>query len=165
VNSADGQALLQSLEPDLILLAGAPILTASTISRAKVACLNAHCGITPDYCGSSPAIWAIAEERHDLVGYTVHLVVPVLDAGPIIHQAAVRWDGRRLRDLWPLLAAPMYEDLVHVTKRLVRGDQIRLTDLRRPPRVRPPAGLVTRVNARLRSWLRPGGVVPRPSES
>lgn len=93
--SAD-QDRIEAWEPNLLILAGAPIVSKETIAMAKVACLNPHRGIMPDYCGSSPVDWAIYERRFDDVGYTVHVVVPAVEAGPIIHQERVASDPIRL---------------------------------------------------------------------
>ncbi len=150
INHGPDQALLRSLRPDLVLLAGAPILTRETIRIARVACVNPHCGISPDYAGSSPFDWAIFEGRFEQVGYTVHLVVPVVDAGPILFQERVRWDpSRPNRHLWPILAQRMYDKLAEIALDLIRGRTLIATP-QGPVRPRPPAGLFVRTIAELR---------------
>lgn len=150
VNRPPDRDLLRSLEPDLLLLAGAPILSRSTIGLARVACLNPHCGITPDYAGSSPFEWALFERRFDDVGYTVHVVVPTVDGGPVLRQERVPWDPRSSsRALWPLLAERMYEALALVAESLVRGEILEARP-QPPVRVNPPAGLIAKGLAELR---------------
>lgn len=150
VNRPPDQDLLRSLEPDLILLAGAPILARDTIEIARVACVNPHCGISPDYAGSSPFDWAIFEGRFQDIGYTIHLVVPVVDAGPILHQERLAWDpSRPNRHLWPILAQRMYDKLAEIALDLIRGRTF-VAVPQGTVRPRPPAGLCVRTVAELR---------------
>jgi hypothetical protein len=147
VNSKAGRARLGELEPDLILLGGAPILRRKTIELARVACINPHCGITPDYAGSSPFDWAIYERRFEDVGYTVHLVEPTVDSGPILHQERIAWDPARSNgQIWPVLAQKMYDRLAEITRALVAGRTWQATP-QGTPRVNPPAGLFARLAA------------------
>jgi formyl transferase-like protein len=150
VNRPPGQDLLRDLDPDLVLLAGAPVLGRKTIDIARVACLNPHCGITPDYAGSSPFDWPIYERRFDDVGYTVHLVVPTVDGGPVLRQERVAWDPRKSNgNLWPLLAERMYDALADIARALVRGETFEAHP-QPPVRVNPPAGLFARLLAERR---------------
>jgi len=117
-----------------------------------VACINAHCGITPDYAGSSPFDWASYERRFDDVGYTLHLVVPEVDSGPVIHQERVSWDRtKRLGHLWPMLAQRMYDKSADTALSLIAGESV----VARPQgrtRINPPAGLFARLLAEWRRW-------------
>lgn len=150
VNRPPDRDRLVALAPDLLLLAGAPILGRAAIGAARVACLNPHCGITPDYAGSSPFDWPIYERRFDDVGYTIHLVVPTVDGGPVLRQVRVPWDPTRgNRMLWPLLAQRMYDALAEVAVALVRGDVLEARP-QAPVRVNPPAGLFARLVAERR---------------
>jgi methionyl-tRNA formyltransferase len=145
VNSKSGREQLRGLEPDLVLLAGAPILRRKTIEIARVACINPHCGITPDFAGSSPFDWAIYERRFEDVGYTVHLVEPTVDSGPILHQERIAWDPSRPNGhLWPILAQGMYDRLAEIVRSLIDGSTLYATP-QGPPRVNPPAGLFARL--------------------
>lgn len=150
VNRPPDQDRLRELRPDVILLAGAPVLAQKTIEIARVACINPHCGITPDYAGSSPFDWAIFEKRFQDVGFTIHLVVPRVDSGPVLHQERISWDPSRSNGhLWPILAQRMYDKLAEVTVDLVRGRCYTAVH-QGPTRVMPPAGLVVRVISELR---------------
>ena len=150
VNSDEGRRVLEGLDPDLILLAGAPILSRKTIALARVACLNPHCGIVPRYAGGSPSDWAIYERRYEDVGYTIHLVDPIVDSGPILHQERIRWDPTRPNaHLWFVLAQAMYDRLAEIARELVAGR--RLQAIPQPKaRVLPPAGLIVRSIAEMR---------------
>lgn len=150
VNRSPDQDRLRAIAPDLILLAGAPVITKKTIETARVACINPHFGITPDFAGSSSSDWAIFERRCGDIGFTVHLVVPRVDSGPILHQERVTWDpSRPNRFIWPILAQAMYDRLADVALELVRGRRLRATP-QGPTRVLPPAGLVVRTLSELR---------------
>lgn len=147
INAPMDRDKLRALEPDLILLGGAPILRRKTIETARLACINPHCGITPDYAGSSPFDWAIYEKRFEDVGYTVHLVEPTVDSGPVLYQERIAWDPSRSNGhLWPILAQAMYDRLVQIAEALVAGETLRATP-QGPPRVNPPAGLFARLAA------------------
>lgn len=147
INRPPGQDALIEWAPDLLILAGAPIVSKTTIAAASVACLNAHCGITPDYCGSSPVEWAIYERRFEDVGYTVHVVEPAVDAGPIIHQERVPWDAsRRSSAAMQVIGLAMYDRLLKVCHRLIAGEAVP-TMPQAKPRSMPPAGLLVRLLA------------------
>jgi hypothetical protein len=150
INRSPDRDRLQEIAPDLILLAGAPILFRGTIEAARVACINPHCGITPRYAGSSPYEWAAYERRFDDIGFTVHVVVPKVDSGPILWQERVAWDPRRpLRELSPLLAQKMYDKMIEIAEGMIAGRRYRATPQKVEPS-KPPAGLTTRVLAELR---------------
>lgn len=150
INRDPGQTQLRQFEPDLVLLAGAPILTPKSIGIARVACLNPHCGITPRYAGSSPIDRALFEGQFQEIGYTVHVVAPRVDSGAVIHQERPEWDpARRNAHLSAVLVQGMYERLAEVSLELVAGKRIPVTP-QRDVRVTPPAGLFVRIIAELR---------------
>ena len=156
INAEAGRRALEELAPDLVLLGGAPVLSRKTIALARVACINPHCGIVPRYAGGSPSDWAIYERRFEDVGYTIHLVDPVVDSGPILHQERVAWDPAVSNaHLWPLLAQAMYDRLAMIAKDLVAGRRFQAVP-QPPARVLPPAGLIVRAIAerRRRAFVR-----------
>jgi phosphoribosylglycinamide formyltransferase-1 len=89
------QALVDALNvhrPDLVVLAGfmrilTPIFTNAYAGRL----INIHPSLLPSFPGIDTHERALAEGVK-LHGCTVHFVTPVLDAGPIIAQAAVQVD-------------------------------------------------------------------------
>lgn len=150
VNRSPDRERLAEIGPDLILLAGAPILFRRTIEAARIACINPHCGITPRYAGSAPYEWAVYERRFEDVGFTVHLVVPKVDSGPILWQERVEWDPRRpLRELSPLLGQRMYDKMIEIAQGMIAGRRYRGRPQQGGP-TKPPAGLTTRVLAEIR---------------
>lgn len=147
INRSPGTEMLREFAPDLILLAGAPILSAATVGIARVACINTHCGITPLYAGSSPETWAVYERNFDAVGFTIHIVSRNVDGGPVLYQERVRWDrDQRVDLLWPKLATLMYQKLADITLDLIGGKAFTATP-QSGVRAMPPAGLVVRMIA------------------
>jgi folate-dependent phosphoribosylglycinamide formyltransferase PurN len=150
INDARARNLLREAEPDLILLAGAPILSGHTIDIARVACLNPHGGITPRYAGYHAFHWAIYENRFQDVGFTIHLVVPQVDSGPIIYQERIDWDiSRVIASIWPVLRQRMYVKLADIAADIIDGKRFcALPQI--DVRVRPPAGLFVHAIAELK---------------
>jgi methionyl-tRNA formyltransferase len=74
---------------DLIVVAGWPkILRQAVRSAARVAVVNFHPSLLPDYRGRHPLFWAILRgERR--VGITVHHLTEDVDAGPILLQREI----------------------------------------------------------------------------
>jgi phosphoribosylglycinamide formyltransferase-1 len=89
VNSPDVRALLAEVMPGCVVVSGTGIIGKKTLAAAPVYC-NIHVGITPRYRGVHGGFWAIAEDRPDLAGVTVHQVDPGVDTGGIIAQATIK---------------------------------------------------------------------------
>lgn len=82
-------ALLQQHRIDLVCLAGfMRILTAGFTAEWHGKMLNIHPSLLPAYRGLHTHARALADGVK-IAGCTVHFVVPELDAGPIVAQAAV----------------------------------------------------------------------------
>ena len=79
--------VVRELEPDLLLLGGAPILPAALIELPRIGTLNAHPGLLPRYRGVD--VVAHAVRNGDLVGATVHFVDAGIDTGRIISRVDV----------------------------------------------------------------------------
>ena len=83
------QAMLDTHRIDFICLAGfMRLLTASFVERWRGRMINIHPAILPSYKGLHTHERALADGVK-LHGCTVHYVVPEMDSGPIIAQAAV----------------------------------------------------------------------------
>lgn len=82
-------ATLQTHDTEIVCLAGfMRILTENFVRRWTGGMLNIHPSLLPSFRGLHTHKRAL-EEGVTLAGCTVHFVVPELDAGPIIIQAAV----------------------------------------------------------------------------
>lgn len=114
VHDAASVQRLASWRPDVTTLCGAPLLRKSFVDSAGLL-VNPHCGIVPDYRGSSPANWAAYRRDWGNIGFTIHRVVPRVDGGPVIYQERVKPRyGWNLTDLDWFLVHTMYERLVEL---------------------------------------------------
>lgn len=80
---------LADAKPDLVLLAGfMRILDATVVAQAHWPMINIHPSLLPKYPGLETHARALAagDAEH---GASVHVVIPALDAGPVIAQARI----------------------------------------------------------------------------
>jgi methionyl-tRNA formyltransferase len=114
VNGEEAIQAVRSFAPDVTILCGAPIVRKRFIESAGVL-INPHCGIAPHYKGSSPAHWAVYRGDWDNIGFTIHVVTPDVDGGPVLCQETVQpradWT---MTDLDWHLVRSMYEKLVEL---------------------------------------------------
>jgi hypothetical protein len=87
VNAPACIALLQQLQPKVILVVGTRIISRSVLSAVAAPFINYHDGITPKYRGIHGGYWAAAEGDLENFGVTVHLVDPGIDTGDVLYQA------------------------------------------------------------------------------
>ncbi len=77
---------INELSPDLIISASYPhLLPDSILSAAKIAAVNAHPSLLPEYRGASPCFHVIANGEQE-TGVTLHLLDNHFDTGNIITQ-------------------------------------------------------------------------------
>ncbi|MHC4295127.1 MAG: formyl transferase [Planctomycetota bacterium] len=86
-NDENTANILRALEPDLIVVGGARILTERIISIPKTGTLNAHPGLLPAYRGEDTMRWAIL--NGDPIGVTVHFIDRGVDTGEIVLQERI----------------------------------------------------------------------------
>jgi methionyl-tRNA formyltransferase len=79
--------MLASLEPDLLVLAGARILSRSVLETASWGALNAHPAHLPGFRGTGVVGWSVL--RKTPVTVTVHVVSPDVDAGDVVERRLV----------------------------------------------------------------------------
>lgn len=82
MNSRTCADVLETLQPDLLAIASAPILKERIFNRAKMACLNPHPGWLPKYRGLGANAYAI--RNGDAPGVTIHAVDAGIDTGRIL---------------------------------------------------------------------------------
>ena len=167
INSKESLDCIHRYSPDLILLAGAPIVCKRLLALPRYGVLNAHCGITPDYAGSSPTVWPLYYNRPYDIGYTIHFVVPQVDSGPIVEQVRLPWRcDWSFQTIASYVLQVMYERLVAVVRQWALTATRPLATPQQVAYVRPPAGKYTyRVAERNRkSLLRHGITVVIPAE-
>jgi len=103
VNTAETIKLLQSLDPDLIIVNGTRIISQKVLSSVKCPFINTHAGITPKYRGVHGTYWALYNNDAENSGVTVHLVDKGIDTGNIIFQKHVVPGEKDNFSTYPLL--------------------------------------------------------------
>ena len=89
VNDEKSLRLLQSLQPDLVIVHGTRIIAKKILQASPATFINIHAGITPRYRGSHGAYWALANGDKENCGVTVHLVDAGIDTGGIVAQDVI----------------------------------------------------------------------------
>ena len=88
INSPEAQEAIREISPDVVVVNGTRIIGKKTLQSLDAPIINMHAGITPTYRGVHGAYWALAEDRPDLVGTTVHFIDEGIDTGSIIKQVS-----------------------------------------------------------------------------
>jgi methionyl-tRNA formyltransferase len=92
---------LHSLSPDLLLVAGAPILKPAIFGVARLGTVNLHYGVAPHYRGEDTLFWPLLHEDWDHLGVTLHFIDAGVDTGRVIaHGFPLRHGGEGEADLW-----------------------------------------------------------------
>jgi methionyl-tRNA formyltransferase len=86
VNSEEAREKLREIAPHVVVVNGTRIIGRKTLNCVNARFINMHAGITPLYRGVHGAYWALAEDKPELVGTTVHFVDEGIDTGKIIEQ-------------------------------------------------------------------------------
>ena len=86
VNDAATIALLQQLQPDIIVVNGTRIISRKVLQCTNAIFINMHVGITPLYRGSHGGYWALYNNDIKNFGTTIHLVDAGVDTGKILTQ-------------------------------------------------------------------------------
>lgn len=89
VNDAAAIALLQQLQPDIVVVNGTRIISRKVLQCIPALFINMHVGITPLYRGSHGGYWALYNNDINNFGTTIHLVDAGVDTGKILAQAFV----------------------------------------------------------------------------
>ncbi len=94
VNSKESIKLLQTLQPEAVVVNGTRIISGEVLSSIKAPFINTHVGITPNYRGVHGGYWALVEGKPEHCGVTVHLVDQGIDTGAVLYQDII-YPGRR----------------------------------------------------------------------
>jgi len=88
-NRKDSEKLVYELKPDLCFVVGWYwLISESTLKAVPHGFIGIHNSLLPKYRGSSPLIWAIINNEHE-VGFSVFSITEGIDDGPIWAQASV----------------------------------------------------------------------------
>ncbi|MDH3716748.1 MAG: formyl transferase [Planctomycetota bacterium] len=83
INRAASVRFFESLQPDVLLVCGAPILQPQIFSIPRIGTYNLHFGIAPEYRGQNTFFWAQYRRDYDKLGFTLHSVDQGVDTGDI----------------------------------------------------------------------------------
>ena len=86
INSKEALDLLSKVKPEVGIVFGTGKLKPEIISKFSYCLMNVHRGIPEFYRGLDSDLWAIYEDKLDLIGTTLHLVDEDLDTGEIVNQ-------------------------------------------------------------------------------
>jgi len=89
INAPASLALLQQLQPDILIVQGTRIISKKILNSVTGDFINTHAGITPKYRGVHGGYWAMANKDSKHCGVTVHLVDPGIDTGGILYQDTI----------------------------------------------------------------------------
>ena len=87
INGKEACGVLRSLETDLLVLAGTPIIRPALLAVPRIGTLNAHQGALPKFRGMNVIEWAIFENSQPTI--SIHFVDPGVDTGDVIAEEAV----------------------------------------------------------------------------
>jgi methionyl-tRNA formyltransferase len=103
VNSETTIELLQTLQPDLVIVNGTRIISKKVLTAINCTFINTHAGITPKYRGVHGTYWALVNNDIENSGVTVHFVDVGIDTGTIINQSNVIPNKNDNFSTYPLL--------------------------------------------------------------
>ena len=90
VNGPDAVQTIRSLNPDVVIQAGAGILRSQIFQIGRLGCLNLHHGIAPLIRGMNSIYWGLWENRPEWIGSTVHQIDEGIDTGKVLAYAPVQ---------------------------------------------------------------------------
>jgi methionyl-tRNA formyltransferase len=83
---------LQKMQPKVGFVFGAPLLKEQLFSLPEYGCVNIHTGLVDHYRGVDSSLWAMYDNRPDLVGATLHYIDRTIDAGTVIGTRGIEFD-------------------------------------------------------------------------
>jgi methionyl-tRNA formyltransferase len=147
INTPEGIAGLQTLQPDLLVVAAyGQILSRDVLAVPSQGGINVHASLLPKYRGAAPVAWAIyhGESR---TGVTIIRMSVALDAGDMLAQEAIdigpdetagELEGR-LADLGARLAIKVIDQIAAGTAQGVKQDKTQAT---KAPKLTKEHGLI-----------------------
>ncbi|AGA77259.1 formyl transferase [Echinicola vietnamensis] len=112
LNAPEGVEFLKRLSPDLLITCRAPLLSNEITQIAKIATINIHYGIAPEYRGNDTLFWALYHKDYQHIGGTIHHISQGVDTGNILARA------------YPALAADDDETSVDIKTSTLLGEAL-----------------------------------------
>jgi len=116
--------VLRFYEPDLLVCTAFPWrFPADALAVPRIACVNGHPSLLPEYRGPTPFGWAVRNGETE-IGMTYHVMDETFDTGGILTQASIPLaEDEDLQSIWPKLGEAAGKMLPEVFERLARGDR------------------------------------------
>jgi methionyl-tRNA formyltransferase len=152
VNTPEGIASLQALQPDLLVVAAyGQILSREVLAVPTLGGINVHASLLPKYRGAAPVAWAVYHGEKQS-GVTIIHMSPALDAGDILAQQAVdigpEETAGELESRLALLGARLATEVIErLASGPVRGIKQDKTLVSKAPKLKKENGLI--------DWSRP----------
>jgi methionyl-tRNA formyltransferase len=156
INTDDARRMLTRLAADLFVVADyGQILSAETLTAARLGGVNLHGSLLPKYRGAAPINWAIYHGEAE-TGVSVIHITPRVDAGPVLAQARTAIDAeenavdleRRLAELGAPLTVESIDALA----------EVRASALPQDPALASPARRLRKTDGRV-DWSRPADAI------
>lgn len=111
---------LKEIEVDLIILAGfMKIFTPYFVKEFENKIINIHPSLLPNYRGNK-AVEQALQDGKGIYGVTVHYVNELVDAGEIIDQKKIDYDGNDVDELTNLVHQVEYEIYPAAIKKVIK---------------------------------------------
>jgi len=133
VNSAETKEIIESINPDIIIVNGTRIISEEILLSTKATFLNTHAGVTPKYRGVHGGYWALSQKDYENCGVTVHLVDKGIDTGGILYQDTIVIDKNDNFNTYPYhqiakaipLMKSAIEDVINDSIKIVKRDDLK----------------------------------------
>lgn len=133
VNSAETKEIIESINPDIIIVNGTRIISEEILLSTKATFLNTHAGVTPKYRGVHGGYWALTQKDYENCGVTVHLVDKGIDTGGILYQDTIVIDKNDNFNTYPYhqiakaipLMKSAIEDVINDSIKIVKRDDLK----------------------------------------
>lgn len=117
VNHRSTAEFIRSLNPDVMITVGAPLLKPHIFTIPRRGTINVHFGIAPHYRGEETLFWPLYYRDEQQLGVTIHQIDRGIDTGPTLAHGYVEVDNDDTQ--WTLeakaarLGANLLVDLLH----------------------------------------------------
>jgi methionyl-tRNA formyltransferase len=124
-NEAEELIFLESLNVDVFILAGYPVIVRSEfLSLGTFGVINLHAGALPNYRGSSPLNWAIINGENE-IGVSIIKVDLGIDSGPILAEKKLSFPGNlTIKDAHKLVNQTFPKMLLEVLENIEKDSVI-----------------------------------------
>ncbi len=147
INTPEGVAALQALQPDLLVVAAyGQILSRDVLAVPPHGGINVHASLLPKYRGAAPIAWAIYHGETQ-TGVTIIKMSVSLDAGDMLAQEAIdigpdETAGEVEARLAPLGAKLALQVIEQIEKGTVQGRKQDPSQVTKAPKLKKEHGLI-----------------------